>query len=104
MNDYPTEEDLTKVAQWKFEKPGDFLAFMEFVKSIGHYWPVEMFGWTQDGRTYHVSTGGWSGNESILSAMEENWTFWAVCWQQSRRGGHFEFTIPDDAQYFGVKS
>ena len=44
-----------------------------------------------------VSTGGWSGNESIIGAMKENtdylYTFIAFAW---RRGGHYEWRIPNE--------
>jgi hypothetical protein len=100
MNDYPTDEELARIRTWEFNEPDSFEAFMEFVKSVGEYWPDESFGWKQTGRIYHVSTGGWSGNESILEAMQENWKFWTVCWQEHRRGGHYIFELPDPKAYF----
>mgnify|MGYP001577565522 CR=1 FL=1 len=105
MNDYPTDEQLDRITKWTFDAPDSFTQFMAYVKSVGNYWPSEMFGWTEtpETRTYHVSTGGWSGNESILSAMQDNLTFWMVCWQQHQRGGHYIFMLPDPAQYFTRK-
>lgn len=101
MREYPDEEEVEKVRTWEFTKEHDFRAFMEYVKSIGNYWPEEMFGWSEDGAgIYHVSTGGWSGNEEILGAMQENLTFWMVCWYSSRRGGHYEFRLPDPETYW----
>lgn len=100
MSDYPTDEEVEKVRTWAFDSAGSFEAFMAYVKSIGTYWPRETFGWTQAGRVFHVSTGGWSGNETILGAMEENWMFWVMCWQEHRRGGHYIFELPDPATFF----
>lgn len=100
MSDYPTDKELTKVRKWAFDAPGSFETFMDYVKSIGKYWPRETFGWTREGRVFHVSTGGWSGNEDILDAMGKNWTFWVVCWQEHRRGGHYIFQLPDPTTYF----
>lgn len=37
------------------------------------------------------STGGWSGNESIIGAMQKNRMVWNFLWEQSRRGGHYVF-------------
>ncbi len=103
MNEYPTDDEVAAVRNWKFDEPGSFVKFLEYVKAIGHYWPMDMFGWSQEGRTYHISTGGWSGNEEILGAMQDNFIFWSVCWRSSRRGGHFVFEVPDDSTYFTKK-
>lgn len=94
---YPSDEDLETVERWQFDAPGSFEAFMSHVKSC---WWMPEFGWHNDGRTYNLSTGGWSGNESVIDAMQENFTFWAICWVQSRRGGHFIFELPDHQKYF----
>lgn len=92
---YPTEEEIARIKGWKFPADGTFEQFMDYVKSVGHYWPADTFGWSHEGREYEVSTGGWSGNEEIIAAMQDNFLFWAMCWRQSRRGGHHTFTIPE---------
>lgn len=83
--DYPTEQQLKDIEEWP---TGQWADLIEFVKSI--YWRKEMINWIGDD-TIAVSTGGWSGNESIIGALKRNRVFWAMCWQQSRRGGHYIF-------------
>ncbi len=103
MRDYPCDEEIERVKKWEFHGPDSFVQFMAFVRLIGKYWPSsDPFGWDEDPvtRTYNISTGGWSGNEAILGAMQDNLTFWMVCWQEHRRGGHYIFQLPDPIVYF----
>ena len=41
-----------------------------------------------------MATGGWSGNESIISSLQDNIMFWSMYWESSHRGGLFIFRIP----------
>lgn len=96
---YPTESALNIIREWTFEMSDREL--FDFIKSI---WWMPDWGWkeceaidelTGDGvYCYYISTGGWSGNESIIQAMQENkWMFWHMHWVQSRRGGHYIFEL-----------
>ena len=96
---YPTESALDIIREWTFEMSDREL--FEFIKSI---WWMSDWGWKEceaiDELTgeksycYYISTGGWSGNESIIQAMQENkWMFWHMHWAQSRRGGHYIFEL-----------
>lgn len=97
MSEYPDDDALARIRMWEFTDAQPFESFMAYIKSVGQYWPDESFGWREEPltRTYHVSTGGWSGNESIIQSMRQNAVFWLLCWESSRRGGHFVFTLPD---------
>ena len=95
---YPAEEDLKRIEQWPY---GDLLGLMEFVKSL---WWMPDWGWRQQEKydptdqpctAFTISTGGWSGNESLIEAMRANHIFWSLCWVQSRRGGHFLFEVKE---------
>jgi len=88
-NGYPDEEELKQIETWN---GNDLVGLMDYVHDLWH-WPD--WGWNQDGNRYAISTGGWSGNEDIIAALERNFIFWAMCWQVSRRGGHYEFEIPE---------
>ena len=89
INGYPTEEEIAKIKQWPNT---DFKGLMAFIKE--ECWWMPDWGWSNRGKTYRVSTGGWSGNEEIIDALHKNDNFfWALCWQSSRRGGHYVFRL-----------
>ncbi len=87
---YPTEEELAKIRAWPWQ---DSAGLMAFIKSI---WYLADWGWHEKpgekGKVhYAISTAGWSGNESLIEAMQANEMFWLLNWKSSRRGGHYEF-------------
>ena len=97
---YPTEEALAKIASWNYEDPKGWFAF---VKEI---WYLRSWGWTETDelnsfkrpvRMYHISTAGWSGNESIISAMRDNAMMWDYHWLSSKRGGHYKFDVEEES-------
>jgi hypothetical protein len=104
VDGYPTEASLRRIRKWDFED--GYRPMMEFVRSI--WWAAD-WGWHESGRRpaeihtathragsryYQISTGGWSGNESIIGALEANHMFMALCWERSRKGGHYLFAVP----------
>ena len=98
--DYPDDEDLDKIKQWNILKgPETLTSLMDYIKTL---WWMPDWGWREEDakdildrpvRRYSISTAGWSGNESLIEAMESNQMFWMFCWVQSRRGGHYVFEI-----------
>lgn len=92
---YPTDAALETIRTWPWNNDGWF----DFIEEI--WWAAD-WGWKEAiepsqfddeklVRKYYLSTGGWSGNESIISAMQENSWLWNWYWEQSRRGGHYIF-------------
>ena len=92
---YPTEEELEKIRTWPIviesSLDEDFHELMSYVKEL---WWMPDWGWSYDKETetYSLSTGGWSGNEDIIGALQENVMWWIMFWKSSRRGGHYEFS------------
>ena len=93
---YPTEYALELVENWHW---GDVRGWFDFIKSV---WWMPDWGWHEHdaedeffaGRYVHrinISTAGWSGNESLIHAMQKNNILWITTWVQSRRGGHYIF-------------
>lgn len=96
---YPTDEALAIIEHW-----GWWSGYPELMKFIEGLWSFKEFGWhkiehKEDGESvieYQISTAGWSGNESLIYALQENkWHAWSMIWVQSRRGGHYIFEIKD---------
>lgn len=92
---YPTEEELARITSWPVDNQ---LGWFAFIKSC--WWAAD-WGWSEDDecdegkdrRAFFISTGGWSGNESIIEAMQGNRILWSMTWRSHRRGGHWEFDV-----------
>jgi hypothetical protein len=93
---YPTDVALEIIEKWHWD---DIPGWFKFIQDI---WHLRSWGWDEglephdynkDEQVYryHISTAGWSGNESIISAMKQNDMLWHFTWVQSRRGGHYIF-------------
>lgn len=80
---YPTDETLEAIKLWPL---GKFETLLEFIFEA---WDDTYGVVREDERagTMELVTGGWSGNEEILSAMMFNRTFWSIYWESSSRGG-----------------
>jgi hypothetical protein len=89
---YPTDRFLNLIEEW--HHTDGFYELMEYAMS-GHTYPQFRDRSEQENGDiiWNVSTGGWSGNESIIDALNSNWLFWSMCWESSRRGGHHVFRI-----------
>jgi len=104
---YPTEATLRVIRKWNIKTFADCTALLDYIEKA---WYMREWGWGKAkrrsrewgfkhfplSRVYHISTAGWSGNESLIGAMEKNWMFWAMTWQQSRRGGHYIFRVTEE--------
>lgn len=90
-NHYPEAHELDKIKNWPITKGADLHPFMDY---IHERWKYADCGYFKRGTKYYrLSTGGWSGNESLIGAMIENVMFWALFWESSKRGGHYMFEI-----------
>jgi hypothetical protein len=91
---YPTDEALDRIEKWGHE---DTKGCFDFVRSLWHWensvWIEHRPNLFNDKKTDHImcfSTGGWSGNESLVAAMKNN--MWCCMrWLLSKRGGYYEY-------------
>lgn len=102
---YPTEQALEIVEKWHWD---DAKGWFKFIEGL---WAYHDFGWKEKDEPhewkdhkqykdkivhrYYISTAGWSGNESIIHAMQRNDWMWYLNWVQSRRGGHYIFELKE---------
>lgn len=96
---YPTEAQEDVIRRWGMEDgrpatPETWASLLDYVKSL---WWNPNWGWSEfdDGneRHYIVSTGGWSGNEGLVSALESNPLFGTFCFEANYRGGHYHWRV-----------
>jgi hypothetical protein len=66
-----------------------FELILPFIKRCGDSVPLKDFADNQS--VWRLSTGGFSENEHILAALQQNTMFWMLCWQSTSVGGHYEF-------------
>ena len=84
---YPDGEELARIVRWPHT---DLVGLFQFIRTLWQYKNC----WKQRGRRYWLSTGGWSGNESLIEALQSNQIVWLVCFYSHRRGGHYVFELP----------
>ena len=100
---YPTQETLDAIRGWPIITGADCEKLLQFVQK-GWRYPAYCRRAPRRQRRFHggplrriwkLSTGGWSGHESMIYEMQENFFFWTLAWVSSRRGGHYEFETED---------
>ena len=100
---YPTEDALEIIELWHWD---DARGWFKFIESL---WAYHDWAWKEIDEPhewkdlkqykdrivhrYYISTAGWSGNESIIYAMQKADFMWHLNWVQSRRGGHYIFEL-----------
>lgn len=89
---YPSKKELNRIKNWPYT---DLLGLFKYIEErwmYPEYWDI------RDDLSDKIvlvtcSTGGWSGNEDLIGALQQNTMAWALTWQESRRGGHYKFEM-----------
>lgn len=96
---YPRQKMLDKIREWRaIENPHGLMTLMQ---ALWHWGATQYEQYTEDDdldrsiERYIFHTGGWSGNESLIRALSDNTMYWLMYWWSSKRGGHYEFRIPN---------
>lgn len=86
---YPTATAIKRIETWTAEQ--DYIHLMAFVDALWTY--KDCFIIDPYNQIYTLRTAGWSGNETLISALKMNTAFWSLCWVSSHRGGKHVFEI-----------
>lgn len=100
-NCYPTEEQLNKIKSWDHRQE-EVRDFLDYIESL--WWAAD-WGFHLTGKRVlrlELHTGGWSGNEDIIGALQGT-MFWWLFWRKSTRGGHYWFRIEPKLLGRGIK-
>ncbi len=91
-NNYPDEESLKQIKEWDILERGIY-GLLDLIEENTNWpdWSISITGKRILHFEYH--TGGWSGNEDVISALRQNPLFWSLYWVKSTRGGHYFFRI-----------
>lgn len=84
---YPTDEQLKYITEFDLTKKPVY-ELMDFIEPI---WEYGDWGFHRTKHRLTLDTGGWSGNEDIIEALQKNFMFWVMYWKSDRRGGHYTF-------------
>jgi hypothetical protein len=102
---YPTDETLEHITNWKSD---DYRNLMNFVQECWKYENGFRVSDIEDDcygpcTQYELITGGWSGNESLICAMDANYFFRHTCWHLSERGGRHVYRIEVKKETITIK-
>ncbi len=94
---YPTDETLEAIVDWQYR---DRLELFDFIMKAWNWPDMASIIATGNSNTYgyRFCTGGWSGNESLIYALERNRIMWALTWYSSKVGGEYVFHVKKEAQ------
>lgn len=96
---YPSKNDLAKIKTWNAE---DFIELFYFISDLWVYdkpkgkWNKDILGWHFE---ITLITCGWSGNESIIKALLDNFTFNYWYYEWVRGGKHVFRCNPGNVSY-----
>jgi hypothetical protein len=83
----PTPETLHRIRHWPQPDVAGLATYVEAA------WNTEYGFLRRRGGKLILATGGWSGNEELIRALQENRFFWMSAWESSERGGRHVFMV-----------
>ena len=91
-NGYPDEASLKEIEKWDIPKNG-VKGLLDLIEENTNWADRQISITGKKVLRFEFHTGGWSGNEDVISALRRNILFWPLFWEKSTRGGHYYFKI-----------
>lgn len=94
MSEYNTEKELEEIRNWPIQDAHNLFNRLRDMWTYDTYFR-EKWSVNDRGRPVlllELHTGGWSGNEEIVSELKQN-LFWGLWWYKHERGGHYYFEV-----------
>lgn len=83
---YPHDAALQRIEEWPLS---DAAGLVDFIWAL---WTFADVYWHQSEAWLDIATCGWSGNESLIRALQKS-PFWLLCWESTHRGGSYIFNL-----------
>ena len=90
INGYPLQASLNSLEYYYISK-GTLQGFLDLLKGTWNY--SDSGGYKLQDNKLYLHTGGWSGNEEVITYLKRNFIFWSMCWRSQHTGGHYEFDL-----------
>ena len=97
-NNYPDEASLQAIKEWDILKQG-IDGLLDLIEENTNWADRQIHIRGKKVLYFEYHTGGWSGNEDVISALCQNFLFWSMFWVKSTRGGHYYFKIKREKWY-----
>ena len=96
---YPSVEALTRITKTENVACGGCLDFVRDIwndsyGTVSFELRPEERAIVGEGQMLRLTTGGWSGNESIIEALEANYVIRVLTWRLSAAGGLHIYQYP----------
>lgn len=91
---YPTDKVLDLFMSYEFKCKADVDRFLEILEGV---WYSGSDGYkrikTEFDDLLMLHTFGWSGNEEVIVALQNNFIFWGIAFNAHFTGGHYYLNI-----------
>lgn len=97
-SEYHTEKELKEIQNWDIKDAHNLINRLRDMWQYDFYFIENWMTFRRNKKetpvlALELHTGGWSGNEDIIEALQKHKLFWLMWWWKTERGGHYHFEI-----------